>query len=220
MALYIVIGILAAFAARSIGAEPTGDPTDYMIAIGGTALGSLALILVGFANITTAAVGTYSLGISMKIVFPALHYKYLAYAIAGLMCGLWLWGGIMTYYGTFLAYGGILCGSGVAVIVVDYWILRRGRIDTHSIFRPGPEGKYWYVGGFNIPAFIAMGCGVAAFLIVYDPIAYAPRVTGVFDALTATGTLIIVTAGVYFLLSLIPPVRRHLTADRESDTCC
>jgi NCS1 family nucleobase:cation symporter-1 len=220
MALYIVIGILAAFAATTIGAEPTGDPTDYMIAIGGAGLGSLALILVAAANITTAAVGIYSLGISMKIVFPVLPYKYLAAAIALLQCGLWLWGGIMTYYGTFLAYGGILCGSGVAILVVDYWILRRRRVDLHSVFRPGKEGSYWYTGGFNIPAFIAMAAGVAAFLIVYDPIAYAPRLTGVFDVLTATGTLLLVTSGVYMLLYLIPPVRRYMRKDNSCETCC
>lgn len=223
MAVYIFIGIAAAFGASSIGAAASGDPTDYLLVMGGAGLGSLTLILVAVANITTAAVGIYALSISMKIVFPALRYQYLAIVIAGLQCGLWLWGGIMTYYGTFLAYGGIICGGCMALALVDYWVVRRRRLDVHSLFTPGKKGKYWFTGGFNLVGLVAFGAGFVAFLLVYDPIAYSPRAgvaTSIFDALTATGLLIIVTSAVYVGLSLIPPVRRYLRADEQVNTCC
>lgn len=225
MAVYIFIGIAAAYGASAIGADPTGDPTDYLIEIGGPALGSLALVLIAVANITTAAVGIYALSISMKIVFPAMRYQYLAILIAVLQCGLWLWGGIMTYYGTFLAYGGIICGACMSLALVDYWVVRRRHLDVHSIFVPGKQGRYWFTGGFNVVGLVAFGAGFLAFLLVYDPIAYSPRAgvaTSIFDALTATGLLIIVTSAVYVGLSLIPPVRRYLRADehQQANTCC
>lgn len=220
MCLYIFIGVATAYAAVSLGASPTGDPTEYLLAIGGPWLGSLALALVGFANITTAAVGVYSMSISTKLLFPTLGYKWIALFYSLLVCGLWLWGGIMTYYTTFLAYGAIVCGAGVTLLVVDYWIVRRRKLDLRSLYERGAKGKYWYTGGFNLVGLAAFGCGTAAYLAVYDPIGYVPRIPSIFEIFTATGLLVLVTGGVYLLLSLLPPVRRYLMADAAVEDRC
>lgn len=220
MCIYIFIGVATAFAAASLGAAPTGDPTEYLMTIGGPWLGSLSLVLIGFANITTAAVGVYSMSVSTKLLFPTLRYEWIALFYSALVCGLWLWGGIMTYYTTFLAYGAIVCGAGVTLLVVDYWILRRRRLDVHSLYQSGRKGKYWYTGGFNLAGVVAFICGAAAYLIVYNPISYTARVPSVFEVFTASGVLILVTGGVYLLLALIPPVRRYMMADTDVEARC
>lgn len=220
MCVYIFIGVATAFAAVSMGASASGDPTEYLMTIGGPWLGSLSLVLIGFANITTAAVGVYSMSVSTKLLFPTLRYEWVALFYTALVCGLWLWGGIMTYYTTFLAYGAIVCGAGVTLLVVDYWILRRQRLDLHSLYEPGKKGAYWYTGGFNLAGVIAFVCGAVAYLAVYNPITYTPRVASVFEIFTASGVLVLVTGSVYLLLSLIPGVKRYMRADADAKHVC
>lgn len=222
MAAYIFIGIAVSFAAASLGASPDGDPTTYLLEIGGPALGTLALILVGIANISTAAVGVYSMGISTKLLWPSWNYRWVVIFWTAVMVVFVIWGGIMNYYGTFLGYIGLVCGPGIALLVVDYWVLRRGKLDVHSLFRPGKKTSYRYTGGFNIPAWVAFACAAVAYLVVYDPIAYAPRggMEGIFNIFTASGLAVIVAAVVYAALAMIPPIRRYLRADADAEKTC
>jgi nucleobase:cation symporter-1, NCS1 family len=46
-------------------------------------------------------------------------------------------------------------------MVTDYYIIKKGKLNIHAMYQDGPEGIYWYTGGFNIRAFIAFIVGVA-----------------------------------------------------------
>ena len=219
MCLYIFIGVATAYAAVSLGASPTGDPTEYLLAIGGPWLGSLALALVGFANITTAAVGVYSMSISTKLLFPTLGYKWIALFYSLLVCGLWLWGGVMTYYTTFLAYGAIVCGAGVTLLVVDYWIVRRRKLHLHSLYERGQKGRYWYTAASTSSVWPRSAAARSRTWPCTTP---SPMCHGSqhLQYLHGTGLLVLVTGGVYLLLSLLPPVRRYLMADTSVEDRC
>lgn len=48
------------------------------------------------------------------------------------------------------------------ILLVDYYLLRRGRIDVDALFDDTPQGTYWYSGGVN---WVAVQALVAAALI-------------------------------------------------------
>jgi NCS1 family nucleobase:cation symporter-1 len=219
MAAYIYIGVAVAHVSAAGGAEATGDPTAYLLNLGGPWLGSLTLVLVGAANVSTTAVGLYGTSISTKVLWPSWRYEWVVVFWAVVVAILTVWGGVWEYYGTYLAVMGIINGPAVGLLIVDYWVVRRQRVSLRSLFE---RGAYQYTGGVNLVALASFGLGVAAFLLIYDPINYIVRSPTIFNALTVTGFATLVSAGSYVLLSMIPPVRRYLLKDRqvEGDPVC
>jgi hypothetical protein len=61
---------------------------------------------------------------------------------------------------------------------------------------------YWYLHGFNIPAFVALAAGSVTYLLFLDPISYVPR-TEAFKYLTATLPSVFVGGAVYFIASKV-----------------
>jgi nucleobase:cation symporter-1, NCS1 family len=57
-----------------------------------------------------------------------------------------------------VAYSSLLGAVG-GVLIADYYIIRRTRLDLGALYRPA--GPYWYAGGFNLAAMIAMVIGIA-----------------------------------------------------------
>jgi len=57
-----------------------------------------------------------------------------------------------------IAYSAILGAVG-GVLIADYYILRRTKIVLADLYRR--EGQYWYLGGFNVCAMIALAVGIA-----------------------------------------------------------
>lgn len=213
MCVYIFIGLAVGYAAVAKGSEATEDPTVFLISVGGPALGSIALILVGIANISTAAVGTYAMGMTTKILWPTWPYRWTATAVALWVVILTAWGGIFEYYGTFLAVVGSTNGGMLALMIVDYYVLRRNRLDLNGLFESG--GSYRYTWGANIPGLLAYAAGILAYFLIYNPIDAVVRTPAVFNIFTASGFCAVVTAAAYLLFAALPSVRRYLLNDRE-----
>jgi NCS1 family nucleobase:cation symporter-1 len=53
----------------------------------------------------------------------------------------------------------LLLGACGGVLIADYWILRRGRLNLAGLYRRA--GPYWYTGGFNIVGLVALAAGIA-----------------------------------------------------------
>src|SRR5204863_3638679 len=57
-----------------------------------------------------------------------------------------------------VAYSALLGAVG-GVLIADYYVIRRTRLDLAGLYRKG--GPYWYAGGFNPVGIIALVAGVA-----------------------------------------------------------
>jgi NCS1 family nucleobase:cation symporter-1 len=57
-----------------------------------------------------------------------------------------------------VAYSSLLGAVG-GVLIADYYLIRRTRLDLGALYRPA--GPYWYAGGFNPLAMIALAVGIA-----------------------------------------------------------
>ena len=57
-----------------------------------------------------------------------------------------------------MAYSALL-GSVGGVLIADYFALRRTRLDLAGLYKK--DGPYWYAGGFNPVAMVALVLGIA-----------------------------------------------------------
>ncbi|HZW29155.1 MAG TPA: cytosine permease, partial [Isosphaeraceae bacterium] len=74
-----------------------------------------------------------------------------------------------------VAYSALLGAVG-GVLIADYYLIRRMRLDLGALYRPA--GPYWYAGGFHPWAMIALAVGIApcvpGFLGTIGAMAVAP----------------------------------------------
>lgn len=57
-----------------------------------------------------------------------------------------------------VAYSSLL-GSIGGILICDYYVLRRCSLETSELYES--SGRYWYKGGFNPKAFVALSAGIA-----------------------------------------------------------
>ncbi|BFZ63364.1 hypothetical protein YB2330_004486 [Saitoella coloradoensis] len=61
----------------------------------------------------------------------------------------------------FLGGYGIFMGPTAAIMIGDYWIVRKGNIDLSQLYTSEPGSKYMYYKGFNLHAVFAYICGMS-----------------------------------------------------------
>jgi len=116
---------------------------------------------------------TLSVNIAANVVSPANDFanafpKWISFKTGGLITGIigiivqpWrLLADADKYFGYLGTYSGAL-GSIAAVLIVDYWIIRKKELKVADLYKTA--GVYTYVGGWNWCAVVAtlLGCGFA-----------------------------------------------------------
>jgi NCS1 family nucleobase:cation symporter-1 len=147
-----------------------GVPVSDPIALGAK-FGSR--LIVGVAMFT-AVIATLAVNIAANVVSPANDFanafpKRINFARGGLITGIigvammpWeLLKDADRYINGWLGGYGAALGSVGGVLVIDYWVLRKTKLDLRSLYVP--DGAYQYTGGWNMPAVIAtvVGAGTA-----------------------------------------------------------
>lgn len=94
----------------------------------------------------------------------------------------------------FLGGLGALLGPIFAIIVVDFYLIKHGKINVQSLYQTGKNHAYWYKNGYNTKAFTAFIIGV----IVTVPLALIPFLSPVAAFSWPIGVLI--TGAVYGML--------------------
>lgn len=142
-----------------------------------------ALALVVFSTITSDFPDIYSATCSMMNISQKVGAKSLMW-IAGLLSI----GVALVFpadrFETFLLFIGAMFVPLFGVVLTDYFLVRKRRLDIEEIYKVG--GKYWYFKGFN-PA--ALGAWAVGFL-VFELIAVMKYpVGGSLPAMAAAGIL-------------------------------
>ena len=189
MTVFAAMGIFITSASAQVFGEAIWDPIDL-----GARLGSRPLVALAEM---TAVIATLAMNIAANVVSPANDFSNLAprrisFRTGGLMTGIlatfmmpWklLENSDRYINGWLLGYSGGL-GSIAGVLICDYWIIRRTRLQLADLYRS--KGSYDYGGkGFNPAAIVAtlVGCFVAWIGIWVQPLHW------LYDAAWFTGTL-------------------------------
>jgi nucleobase:cation symporter-1, NCS1 family len=122
------------------------------------------MIVVVLAQISTNMAANV---VSPSNDFSNLSPRQISFRTGGLITAMigivsfpWkLYEDASAYIFTWLVGYGSLLASFLAVMLVDYWLLRRARLELEELYRPGPGGRYWYSNGYNVRALIAVAAG-------------------------------------------------------------
>ena len=164
MALYSFIGVAVTSATVTIYGKAIWDPVDLLSQFRDPLVLSIGMVSLCLATLAT--------NIAANVVGPANDFSHLwprriSFRTGGLITGvlgiliqpwkliadptgyIFLW--LVAYSSLLGAVGGIL--------IADYYVLRRTRLDLKGLYQS--DGPYWYFGGFNPLAMIALATGIA-----------------------------------------------------------
>ncbi len=177
MTLFCFIGIVATSATTIIFKETISDPVALV-----ARLGSVPVIVLALFMLTVA---TLSTNIAANVVSPAndisnLAPRRISFRIGGLITALigiammpwYLYNNLAAYIFTWLIGYSALLGPIAGVMLCDYYLIRRTRLNVPALYEE--RGEYSYRRGFN-------PCALVAVLV-----ALAPNVPGFVNALAAS----------------------------------
>jgi NCS1 family nucleobase:cation symporter-1 len=202
MGIVCCAGLYASLAYR------TYDPTVWMMKAGGPAFGIASLTLVAIANISVSAGMIYigSLGLRHVRIFKTMPWPTLVALTIVPALGYVALPELLYEKGSvFLTYNATMFAPIAGIVLVDYLILRRQRLNASQIFENHPSGQYWFSGGFNLPAVGCMALGQILYVWLLDPITGSAH--GPVRMLTASGPAVLLPMVLYAVLArlwLIP----------------
>lgn len=164
MALFSFIGVAVTSATAVIYGAAEWDPVIVL-----SRFTNPVVLVVAMVSLCVATLAT---NIAANVVSPANDFAHLwprviNFRLGGLITGLigiliqpWKLVEDPSHYieRWLIAYSSLLGAIG-GVLIADYFVLRRTRLDLPGLYRH--EGPYWYSGGFNPIAILAMLLGIA-----------------------------------------------------------
>jgi len=164
MGLYSFIGVAVTSATIVIYGKPIWDPVQLL-----TNFKNPAVLVVAMFSLCLATLAT---NIAANVVGPANDFAHLwpkriSFRIGGLITGVlgiliqpWrLLENAGVYIDKWLIGYSLLLGACGGVLIADYFVIRRTRLDLAGLYRR--EGPYWYGGGWNPAALAALIAGIA-----------------------------------------------------------
>jgi NCS1 family nucleobase:cation symporter-1 len=142
----------------------TYDPAD-LIGQQSPILGFVAAIVIYLSVLSTNVMALYSATMSYLSIFTR-HRFWIPTLVMGIMCvlGALLKNWLLEHFQTFLLMIGTLFIPVVAIVLVDYYILKRKYYDANEVIT-GQNKTYWYWKGINVKAYVTYLIG--AFFAYY-----------------------------------------------------
>jgi NCS1 family nucleobase:cation symporter-1 len=159
MTAFAFIGVAVTSATLLIYGQPIPNPVDLMSRFESILVIAFATAVIFAAQLTT--------NMAANVVSPAndfsnLNPKLISYVMGGLITSVigvlmmpWkLMESMSAYIFTWLiGYSGLM-GAIAGILICDYWVLRKQRLDLAALF--DPRGKYSYSNGVNWRAIAAL----------------------------------------------------------------
>ncbi len=163
MGLFSFIGVAVTSATVIIYGETIWDPVVLI-----TRFKSPLLLIVSLVSLCIATLAT---NIAANVVSPANDFANLWPAKISFRTGGFITGviGILIqpwrlvsdpsgYIFTWLVGYSALLGAIGGILICDYYVIRKTTLDLVKLYEQ--DGPYWYKGGWNPAAIIAMVCGI------------------------------------------------------------
>lgn len=208
MVLYSSLGIAVTSASIVVFGEPIWSPVVL--------LGRFHQPLIAFLGLIALLVATLNVNIGANVVGPSNDFsnlapKFISFRTGGLITGVlglaimpWrLVSSSHNYLGWLVDYSALL-GPVAGIMIADYFLLRRTKLNTLSLYRRG--GIYEYRNGFNLAALFALAIGIAVALLGR----FVPRFDMLFKMAWFVG--FILSGGLYYGVMLGQVARTSIPA--------
>lgn len=173
------VPLLSVIGLAAILALGISDPAKWMVELGGTFYGTIALVFVLAANLGTAIAGVYATSVGLRSVPAFARLPWAATLLIGLVpvaiITIVMPDIFFDNFGTFVAFIGVFFAPMCGIQIVDYLILRNQRLNLRALYDPSPDAAYYYWGGFNPAGIVGMIVGFVTYVYLLNPITYVSR---------------------------------------------
>src|SRR5439155_23341643 len=163
MGLYSFIGVAVTSATVVIYGAPIWDPVQLLTKFENHVVLVIAMLALVLATLATNIAAN---AVSPANDFAHLRPKLISFRMGGLITGIV---GILiqpwrilekaeVYRDKWLIGYSSLLGACGGVLIADYYLIRRKRLDLEGLYTR--EGPYWYREGFNSLAIVALVAGI------------------------------------------------------------
>lgn len=177
---FSLVVVIVTSGSVTVYGEAITDPVELVAQIPNT-----AVLIIGAI---TFAVATVGINIVANFVSPAYDLanavpKHIDFQRGGLITALlallvtpWNIYNSPVAVNYFLGGLGAFLGPLFGIIIVDYYLVKRGRVDVEALYQEGAISPYWYEGGINraaVGVFVvsAAVAGVAALVPAFSVLA-------------------------------------------------
>jgi NCS1 family nucleobase:cation symporter-1 len=183
----------------------SSDPAEWLRTVGGPSYAIISLAFVTAANFGTTTAGIYASAIGLRNFRVLQRRSWTALLLITItpvaLVGIFIPELFFARFGNFLALIGVTFAPLCGIQIVDYFVLRRRRIDIRAIYADGPGRPYAFWRGFNPAALAALVAGCATYVGLLNPLTY--RSSALYPYLTASLPAVAAAALVYFLAGLL-----------------
>ncbi|MHC3004936.1 NCS1 family nucleobase:cation symporter-1 [Gordonia metallireducens] len=169
MLLFGGIVVVLAGAQFRIDGRVIESPSDIVQTVPNTFLLVLACLALLILTVAVNLMANFVAPIyALSNLFPRyLNFRRAALvtAIIGLIILPWNLYNSPAVINYFLGGLGALLGPLFGIVMADYWLVRRSKIDVPALFSEAPDGAYHYRNGVNLRAIVAL-VPTAAFALV------------------------------------------------------
>ena len=162
MSFIAIVAVLTTSGGAVLYGEEIWDPAQLASRFSSPVVVVIALVALVLATISAnLAANVVSPSYDFSNAFP----KKITFALGGLLTGVigvlmqpWrlLENADVYINGWLVFYGGVL-GAVAGVLISGYWVRARTGIALEDLYKEG--GRYWFSGGWNIPALVATVVG-------------------------------------------------------------
>jgi NCS1 family nucleobase:cation symporter-1 len=171
---FCVVSVVIVLASVQAYGAPITDPVQLL-----SRMDSVAVLLI---SIIAVAIATVGINIILNFVSPALDFsnawpRRISFRTGGLLTAVlallvmpWKLYANPVAVNYIIGGVGALMGPLLGIMLVDYYLVRRGAVDVHALYSENPEGPYFYNSGFSKRSLICLVVsGVAALAVAYLP---------------------------------------------------
>jgi NCS1 family nucleobase:cation symporter-1 len=167
---YTASALTAALVTTFVGgyaAAATGETNPFIAVADLTSSEALLVLLLGAivvqgiaANITNV----YTAGLSLVNSAPRLGRFWATMAVGAVALTLSAFPDFINHAQRWVTHLGNVAAPLAGVVLADYVVLKRQRIDVPALF--DPAGRYRYLNGVNVTAIVSVAVGVAVYYVV------------------------------------------------------
>ncbi len=197
----VVAAVVGVFAALTLKLD---DPTEWMIPLIGTTFGIIALFVVALANITAILSQGYASMVALRGGGGKLLRRFSWAALITVILGpaavlVFFPQAVYDNYSQFLSWGALFLAPLCGVQIVDYYVLRRRKLDVRALYADASDSRYGYWRGVNVCGFVALALGVITYCLLLNPITYEP--SAAFKYVTASIPSFLVAGIAHYVLT-------------------
>jgi len=173
--LFSFIALMVTAGTVSVFGETITNPTDMVARVGNLGLTIIAAFAffaatIGINMVANFIPPAYDLA---NLIPSKINFRIggLITSIVGFIIGAF-WVSFISQVGMFPFVNtlGAILAPVYGIMIVDYYVIKKGRLDVNQLFSTKKGGKYYYDNGWNQKAFVAWAiAGLFSVLTVWHP---------------------------------------------------